>query len=104
MVVNAVGSAVFPGNTRTATGRPAGSVSSPYSICGSPFLPSREYPRAARGQHRPVAQDDDRSNRASRSGLAGLVRWVRTSLDSMDWLVGRQDAIESKLVLSLIHI
>src|ERR1017187_6293480 len=37
MVVNAVGSAVFPGNTRTATGRPAGSVSSPYSIWGRPF-------------------------------------------------------------------
>jgi hypothetical protein len=42
MALNAVGSAVLPGNTRTATGRPAGSVSSPYSICGSPFLPSRE--------------------------------------------------------------
>src|SRR5674476_1166644 len=41
MAVNAVGSAVFPGNTRTATGRPAGSVSSPYSICGRPFLPAR---------------------------------------------------------------
>ena len=42
IAVNAVGSAVLPGNTRTATGRPAGSVSSPYSICGRPFLPSRE--------------------------------------------------------------
>ena len=41
-VVNAVGSAVLPGNTRIATGRPAGSVSSPYSICSQPFLPSRE--------------------------------------------------------------
>ena len=40
--VNAVGSAVLPANTRTATGRPAGSVSSPYSICSQPFLPSRE--------------------------------------------------------------
>src|SRR5674536_313605 len=39
---NAVGSAVLPATTRTATGRPTGSVSSPYSICGSPFLPSRE--------------------------------------------------------------
>jgi hypothetical protein len=29
MAVNAVGSAVLPGNTRTATGRPAGSVNSP---------------------------------------------------------------------------
>ena len=40
--VNAPGSPVLPGNTRTATGRPAGSVSSPYSICSFPFLPSRE--------------------------------------------------------------
>ena len=40
--VNATGSAVLPGNTRTATGRPAGSVSTPYSICSQPFLPSRE--------------------------------------------------------------
>ena len=30
------------GSTRTATGRPSGSVSSPYSICSVPFLPSRE--------------------------------------------------------------
>ena len=42
MVLNAVGSAVLPTKTRTATGRPAGSVSSPYSICGRPVLPSRE--------------------------------------------------------------
>ena len=39
-----VGSPVFPVNTRTATGRPSGSVSSPYSICALPRLPSREYP------------------------------------------------------------
>src|SRR5450759_2553482 len=83
MVVNAVGSAVLPGKTRTATGRPAGSVNSPYSIWGSPFLPSREYPRAASGQHRPVIQEEDRSNRASRSGLPGPVKCVRTSLVSM---------------------
>src|ERR1035437_2165170 len=70
MALNAVGSAVLPGNTRTATGRPAGSVNSPYSICGSPFLPSREYPRAARGQHRPVTQEEDRSNKAS--GAVGV--------------------------------
>ena len=42
MAVNAPGSPVLPGNTRTATGRPSGSVSSPYSICSLPFLPSRE--------------------------------------------------------------
>ncbi len=40
--VNAAGSAVLPGSTRTAAGRPSGSVSSPYSICSFPFLPSRE--------------------------------------------------------------
>ena len=40
--VNATGSAVLPGNTRAATGRPAGSVRMPYSICSQPFLPSRE--------------------------------------------------------------
>ena len=40
--VSADGSPVLPGNTRTATGRPSGSVSSPYSICSLPFLPSRE--------------------------------------------------------------
>ncbi len=40
--VNAAGSAVFPSSTRTATGRPSGSVSSPYSICTLPFFPSRE--------------------------------------------------------------
>ena len=38
------GSAVLPANTRTATGRPSWSVRSPYSICGLPRLPSREYP------------------------------------------------------------
>src|SRR6476661_7769348 len=37
-----VGSAVFPSNTRTATGHPAGSVSTAYSICGRFFFPSRE--------------------------------------------------------------
>jgi len=44
---------------------------------------SREYPRAARGQHRPVTQEEERSNRASRSGLPGPFRCVRTSLVSM---------------------
>ena len=40
--VKAAGSPVSPGKTRTATGLPSGSVSSPYSICSRPFLPSRE--------------------------------------------------------------
>ncbi len=42
MPVNAPGSPVLPENTRTATGRSAGSVSSPYSICSRPSLPSRD--------------------------------------------------------------
>jgi hypothetical protein len=33
------GSPVFPVKTRTATGRPSGSVSSPYSIWALPRLP-----------------------------------------------------------------
>src|SRR5450756_1465760 len=103
MVVNAVGSAVLPGNTRTATGRPAGSVNNPYSIWGRPFLPSREYPRAASGQCRPVTQEDDRSNRASRSGLAAPARWVRTSLVSIpSWRAASQSiaAYTSSVVAS----
>ena len=40
--VNAAGSPAFPSRTRIATGRPSGSVSSPYSIWTLPFLPSRE--------------------------------------------------------------
>ena len=42
IAVNAAGSAVFPSKTRIATGRPSGSVSSPYSIWTLPFYPSRE--------------------------------------------------------------
>jgi hypothetical protein len=40
--MNAVGSAVLPANTSTATGRPSGSQVSPYSIWSRPVLPSRE--------------------------------------------------------------
>ena len=46
-----VGSAVLPGKTRIATGQPAGSVKSPYSIWGFPRLPSR---RVAEGRQRAV--------------------------------------------------
>ena len=42
IAVNAAGSPVLPPSNRIATGRPAGSVSSPYSICSVPLLPSRE--------------------------------------------------------------
>ncbi len=83
MPVNAAGSPVLPGRTRTATGRPAGSVSSPYSICSRPFLPSREYPRAASGQHRPSIHEDDRSNSAIPAGFAPGARWRRASPASM---------------------
>ena len=83
MDVNADGSPALPGKTRTATGRPAGSVSSPYSICSRPFLPSREYPRAASGQHRPSSQDDDRSNSAIRDGFGSGARWRRASSASI---------------------
>ena len=48
--VKAFGSPVLPVNTRTATGRPCWSVSSPYSICCLPRLPSRECPNAASSQ------------------------------------------------------
>ena len=38
------------------------SVSSPYSICGLPRLPSREYPNAASSQCAPSTHEQDRSN------------------------------------------
>jgi hypothetical protein len=60
---------VFPGNTRTATGLPSASVSSPYSICSVPRLRSREYPRAASSQQCPSTHDDDRSNIAIPPGV-----------------------------------
>src|SRR5689334_12844897 len=84
--VNAAGSPVLPGKTRTATGRPCGSVSSPYSICALPFLPSREWPRAASGQCRPSTQDDDRSNSAIRDGLTSAARCRPASFAStLSW-------------------
>src|SRR5664280_817877 len=79
MAVNAVGSAVLPGKTRTATGRPAGSVSSPYSIWGRPFLPSREYPRR---QERPApdrVRAADRPRRAAGGGAG--VPWEQRRPD-----------------------
>jgi hypothetical protein len=57
-------SEVSPGDTRIATGRPSGSVSSPYSICRTPRFLSREYPKAASSQQRPSTQELDRSNTA----------------------------------------
>ena len=40
--MNAIGSAVLPAKTSTATGRPSTSVMSPYSIWALAALPSRE--------------------------------------------------------------
>jgi hypothetical protein len=54
-------------------------VSSPYSICSVPFLPSREYPRAASGQREPSIHELDRSNSAIRDGLGSGPRWRRAS-------------------------
>ena len=59
--MKALGSAVLPAKTSTATGRPWGSHVSPYSIWALPVLPSREYPRRARGQQLPSTQLLDRS-------------------------------------------
>ena len=63
-VLNDSGSLVFPAKTSTATGLPCGSVSSPYSICRRPRLPSRECPNAASSQHEPSTHELDRSNMA----------------------------------------
>ena len=81
--VNTAGSPVLPGSTRTATGRPAGSVSSPYSICSRPFLPSREYPRAASGQCEPSSHEDDRPDNAIRAGFGSGARCRAASFASI---------------------
>jgi hypothetical protein len=60
-VLKAIASAVLPLNRSIPTGRPSGSVSSPYSICIRPRLPSREYPNAASSHCVPSTQDEDRS-------------------------------------------
>src|SRR5450756_229085 len=54
MVVNAVGSAVLSGNTRTATGRPAGSVSSePVLDLGQALLAVAGVPAGRQGAATP---------------------------------------------------
>ena len=55
------GSAVLPGNTSTAIGQPSAVQIRPKTICGSSRLPSREWPRAASSQQRPVSQVEVRS-------------------------------------------
>ena len=62
-VLNASGSPVLPGNTSTATGRPSGSVSSPYSICMPAALavPGIARTRPARSCV-PSTHEEDRSN------------------------------------------
>jgi hypothetical protein len=47
------GSAVVPGYTWTATGRPSPSVIMPYTTISRPFFPSRLCPNRASGQVRP---------------------------------------------------
>ena len=81
--MNAVGSAVLPANTSTATGRPSASARIPYSICGLPRLPSRECPRAASGQAEPSIHELDRSNSAIRDGFAAGARCRAASLASI---------------------
>jgi hypothetical protein len=41
---------MFPRNTSTAMGRPSEPVRMPQVNCRLPFLPSRFFPKAARGQ------------------------------------------------------
>ena len=55
------GSDAFPGNASTATGRPSASHSRPNSICGSPVLPSREYPFFTSEQIRLQLQTEGKS-------------------------------------------
>ena len=55
------GSPVLPANTSTASGQPCAVQISPKTICGSSRLPSREWPRAASSQRRPVSQVEVRS-------------------------------------------
>ena len=55
------GSAVLPLNRSTAIGQPWAVHTRPKTICGSSRLPSREWPRAANSQQRPVSQVEVRS-------------------------------------------
>lgn len=55
------GSAVLPANTSTAIGTPCAVQIRPKTICASSRLPSRECPRAASAQQRPVSHIEVRS-------------------------------------------
>ena len=85
MSVNAFGSAVLPANTRTATGRPLGSVSTPYSICGRPLLAVAAVAaggqRAAPASHPPAAQINQRH--PTRIHLWGKVFGGQLRLDGL---------------------
>ncbi len=52
------GSAAFPSNTSTATGRPSTSHNSPNTICSLSRFPSRLWPYCASGQHVPSKYAD----------------------------------------------
>ncbi len=83
------GSAVLPLNTSTAIGQPAALHTKPKTICGSSRLPSRESPRAASSQQRPVSQVEVRSYstsveparcaRAKRRSMAGCASCSQSS-------------------------
>ena len=82
---NAVGSAVLPGNTRTATGRPSGSVSSQYSICAFALLAvagvaaRRQravrafHPRGGAGRSRPSGPGSDAGARCRAASFASML-------------------------------
>ena len=85
-VLNEIGSEVFPAKTSIATGRPSGQVSSPYSICLRPRLPSRECPNAARSQHFPSTHEEDRPDiaippgaRCRAASFFSMPRWRPSS-------------------------
>jgi hypothetical protein len=85
MAVNAAGSPVLPGKTRTATGRPSGSVSSPYSICSFPFL---AVPGVAAGGQRAAPAFQPRRGQVEqrhpgRVGLRGEVTGRELGLDGV---------------------
>lgn len=83
------GSAVLPLNTSTAIGQPSAVQIRPNTICGSSRLPSRECPRAASSQQRPVSQVEVRSYstsveptrcwRARRRSMAGCASCSQSS-------------------------
>ena len=96
--MNAVGSAVLPGNTRIATGRPAGSVSRPYSICALAFLAVAGVATGGQRAVRPSIQEEDRSNSAIRAGFTSGARCRRASL-RLDAVLTAQQPVHRRVDL-----